>query len=172
MSGLTYHVDSADALSVGNLLGQVGTVDLDSSYPTGGYPLDLEKLTGRRFYTKMSDLRVDPKSGLVFEVDYDNMKLKAMRASGAAHTHAVTLANHTHEIFGSNHHHAVTVSGDAETVNTADTNISSGITGNGGAATVTSASGGGSGSAAALVEVSNGVDLSAVTGVHFVVMGY
>lgn len=71
---------------VGNLRWVRGTIDFDSSYPTGG-----ESLTAANLGLRTIDLLlVQPQTGLVFEYDYTNAALLAyvqgvaIAAAGAA----------------------------------------------------------------------------------------
>ena len=69
-----------------------GTVDFDSSYPTGGETLDLSG-----YFDTVQFVLAEPTSGYVFEYDHTNLKLKAYTAgsevSNATDLSAVTGVN-------------------------------------------------------------------------------
>lgn len=65
------------------------TVAFDSSYPTGGESLTPEDLG---FINHVDVLSCSPKSGVLFEYDYTNKKLKAVFPTGGAGTPAAALA--------------------------------------------------------------------------------
>lgn len=64
------------------------TFDFDSSYPTGGESLTHQWLG----LVRIDFLVASPKSGLTFEYDYTNEKLKAIFPTGGAGTPASGLA--------------------------------------------------------------------------------
>ncbi len=73
----------------------VGTIDFDASYPTGGESLDLSTdIPG------LLAVFIETKGGYVFEYDYTNKKVIAYNGP-IAHTHVFTgsaLATHAHDI--------------------------------------------------------------------------
>lgn len=153
-------------VSYGNLVGAAGTLALDTSYPTGGYPLTKATIAGAKIASRMVLMQVATTSGYVFEYDYTNEKLKVL-TSAAVSTHTHTGPSHTHTI-------AVTAgtAGDAVTNN-------AGVLESTGGQDLTTAAGGtgatgasGAVSAAALAEAANGTNLSALTAVRFLAFGY
>jgi len=116
-------------------------IAFDSSYPTGG-----ESLTPANLGLKqILQVHVSPKSGYLFEYDYDNEKLKAFTPTAAQA--AVTTDKIT-----------ITASGAANITDgqscTVDSTFRSAV------------------DAAAADEVANATNLSGVTGVKVMVIGY
>ena len=67
----------------------IGTIDFDSSYPTGGEPLDLTD-----FFSNVLMVQIENKAGVIFEYDYDNKKVIAYyptKAQAAVTTDKVTI---------------------------------------------------------------------------------
>ncbi len=58
----------------------MGTLALDSAYPTGGYPLAPSKLGGMRYIDRMD---INDAQGFTFEYDYINQKLKVFNDAPA-----------------------------------------------------------------------------------------
>jgi len=133
---------------------------LDSSYPTGGYGASLGLSAARIFGARTTILGAvciavnAAGSGIVSLIwDYANNKLMAFRSTGASHTHDLLLKN------------AAVADGATTRVNAganllgANTGGDLTVTGSGANGGIVAATAG----AANLVQVSNGVSLSAVT---------
>lgn len=70
---LTFTVSNSNVISAGNVKMSFGTIAFDSSYPTGG-----ESFTPNDLRLKaVQMLIVEPANGYSFEVDYTNSKIKA-----------------------------------------------------------------------------------------------
>lgn len=143
---LTVSYDTPKPVKIGHGLGQLsGTIAFDSSYPTGGESFDLSGYFKSVYQVIISDQN----SGYLFEYDYTNKKIKVMypRSAQAA---ANTGANQP------------TVTSGAATASAVDATTP----------TVTVPSGFRSAVDAAVgSEVSNGTNLSSLTGVRFVAIG-
>ena len=73
---------------VGDLRFASGTFDFDSSYPTGGEAFAPSSIG----MTTIELILFSPTSGLIFEYDYTNSKVKAFFPTGGAGTPASGLA--------------------------------------------------------------------------------
>lgn len=137
------------ALTIGNLKFDVegnkrrvtGTIAFDSSYPTGGESLAAADIGLRA----IDSIRVDPKSGLVFEYDYTNSKL-------LAYAQGVTVGAAG----------AATLDDFPISAGPGASTISVSLTNSGGSATH---------NLGALKECPNANDLSTITGVRFSAVG-
>lgn len=144
-----------------------GTMDFDSSYPTGGESIsdifDQFKLESgnTNVYIFFS-----PAGGYVFGVDYSAKKVLVYNGSVAGHTHDVVTSDHTHAV-------AVTdgTAGNAVTFNTDHLEATGG-------GTITPASDGGEtvtsdavAAAGGPAEVANATNLSTLTGVRWMAVG-
>lgn len=146
-----------------------GTLALDTSYPTGGYALTPRNLG----LGAINDIEVRSKNGYVFEYNYTAQLLLVYRSLPAGTVAAPTIdgAAGTIRVTGGQvAGAAVQIQPDAAgaavgktAVTDRDaTTVIGGITASAPAFT---------GTAGALVEVANGVNLSAVTGVRFFARG-
>lgn len=70
----------------------ITSIDMDSSYPTGGEPLTAADLG---FAKKPRIVVAFPAKGYVFEYDFVNEKLKAYASSGTEVTNATDLSSVT-----------------------------------------------------------------------------
>lgn len=73
---------------VGDLRYVSGSIDFDSAYATGGLAFD----PGRLGMSVIDLILFSPTSGLMFEYDYTNNKVKAFFPTGGAGTPAAALA--------------------------------------------------------------------------------
>jgi hypothetical protein len=146
-----------------------GTIAFDSSYPTGG-----ESLTAANIGLRVVDfIEVTARSGYVFEYDYTNSSLLVYRT--ATVTPAGTLSTPSFAIASSASASAtykLTVSADSTVAVIAGDSLTAARTLSGtyspvGVPTFT----GNATTAAALAEVGNTTDLSALTGVRFWAVG-
>jgi hypothetical protein len=134
-----------------------GSLAFDSSYATGGTSLTAVNV-GLRV---IDQIRIDPKSGYVFEYNDTTQKVMVYRSAGFTPSGTVgaptfsgsALGTHTHSIPAGTDAGGGT-SGETSGGTPAGTNSAPAFTGAAVAATT-------------LVEVANGVDLSALTGVRF-----
>lgn len=132
---LTVTINKRERL--GRMRYRTGTIAFDSSYPTGGEPLSAADLE----LGSVDLCNFSPGSGLLFEYDYTNSKVKAIYPTGGATAPATRTAPVATAASG-----ATAVTSSAATVPVA---LTAGIG----------------------LEVGNTTDLSAVTGVRFVAWG-
>lgn len=133
----------SEMVSIGNMNASVGTIAFDSSYPTGGESLTAAEL-GIGNTAKF--VLFSPTSGIVFEYDYTNSKVKAFSqgvAVGAA-------GGETMDDF------PVDAGPGASTISVSLTNSGGSATHNFGG----------------LKEVPSTNDMSSITGVRFVAFGF
>ncbi len=190
--GLT--ISSINKYGVGNRWHVTAQIAFDSSYPTGGEEL----LAASLGLKSIEFMLIENKSGIVFEYDYSNYKVKGYRTAAATPSGTVSapvftgsaLATHTHDLKviggaagGIDEPLGVegtdTLAKDAATDRTI---VGANSATKGGVVAITGGTPAGTNSAptftgaaiaqAALAEVTNATNLSAVTGVRIFAIGY
>jgi len=192
LSGVAHAAPTFTANEVtvfGNLRVVFGSMAFDSSYPTGGEGATRSQLSVGRIVNSTVMVQVEAESGYTFEYDYTNSKVQAYNGGGstvAGHTHTATTDGHTHTATTSGHTHTVTVTD--STTGTAIEFLDGAVHVSGATANITSASAtdttttasttdtattasGGAITAAVGTEVANATDLSALTGVRYIIYG-
>lgn len=86
---LTVNLDFPHVIRIGRGVGLLtGTIDFDSSYPTGGE--DASDIS--RYFSSTPKIILESKNGYLFEYDRTNDKIKVYYPSNpAAHTHDLTI---------------------------------------------------------------------------------